>query len=61
VLQFGYYVIPNWYTAATRVAYWSKFQRPKTNAKYGIALDAWWLDQQQEKVVEQRKDEVLKQ
>jgi microcin C transport system substrate-binding protein len=61
VLQFGYYVIPNWYLGATRVAYWTKFKHPATNPKYGISLDYWWLDQQQEKVVEQRKDEVLKQ
>lgn len=61
VLQFGYYVIPNWHTRVTRIAYWTKFKRPATNAKYGIALDAWWLDPKQEQVVEQRKGEVLKQ
>lgn len=61
VLQFGYYVIPNWHTRVTRIAYWSKFRRPETSPKYGIALDAWWLDPKEEQVVEQRKGEVLKQ
>ena len=30
VLQYGYYVIPNYHTGVSRVAYWDKFRRPKS-------------------------------
>ena len=45
VLRAGHYWVPHWYKAAHNVAYWDKFSRPTTAAKYdpGI-LDTWWYD-----------------
>jgi microcin C transport system substrate-binding protein len=61
VLEWGYYVVPNWHLRANRIAYWVKFKRPTVVPKYGVALDAWWLDPEAEKNVEQRKQDVTKQ
>ena len=45
VLRAGHYWVPHWYKASHNVAYWNKFARPATIAKYdpGI-LDTWWYD-----------------
>ena len=61
VLQYGYYVIPNFHLAAFRVAYWDKLRRPAISPKYALGFDTWWLDPSAEKSVEAKKGEVLKQ
>lgn len=44
VLQWGYYVIPNWHMPAWRVAYWNKFGQPATTPEYGLSVtDVWWV------------------
>jgi microcin C transport system substrate-binding protein len=43
-LLWGHYVIPQWHIQAFRVAYWNKFERPKTTPRYGLAFDTWWVD-----------------
>ena len=45
VLRAGHYWVPHWYKASHNVAYWNKFSRPATVAKYdpGV-LDTWWVD-----------------
>ncbi len=46
VLWYGYYVVPNWYLARHRVAYWNKFGQPKTLPLYYQpvqALMTWWV------------------
>jgi microcin C transport system substrate-binding protein len=60
VLQYGYYVIPNFHLAAFRVAYWDKFRRPAISPKYGVGFDTWWVDPSAEKSVEAKKGEVTK-
>lgn len=45
VLWYGYYVVPNWYLARHRVAYWNKFARPAVLPLYYQpfqALMTWW-------------------
>jgi len=61
VLQYGYYVIPNFHLAAFRVAYWDKFRRPAISPRYALGFDTWWVDPIAEKSVEAKKGEVLKQ
>jgi microcin C transport system substrate-binding protein len=61
VLQYGYYVIPNFHLDAFRVAYWNKFRRPAVSPKFALGFDTWWLDPTAEKSVEAKKGEVLKQ
>jgi microcin C transport system substrate-binding protein len=60
VLQYGYYVIPNYHLSAYRVAYWDKFRRPKVSPKYGIGLETWWVDPKAEQTIEAKKGEVAK-
>ncbi|HLY46740.1 MAG TPA: extracellular solute-binding protein [Stellaceae bacterium] len=55
VLQYGYYVIPNFHNTAFWVAYWNKFRRPEISPKYGIGLDTWWVDPQAEQKIEAQK------
>ncbi len=45
VLRASHYWVPHWYKAAHNVAYWNKFSRPATMAKYdpGV-IDTWWYD-----------------
>jgi len=44
VLQWGYYVVPNWYIAYDRVAYWDKFGQPTIVPTQGVQIDTWWVD-----------------
>jgi microcin C transport system substrate-binding protein len=55
VLQYGYYVIPQFHIGAFRVAYWNKFRRPQISPKYGIGFNTWWVDPAAAKAVEARK------
>ena len=60
VLQYGYYVIPQFHLAAFRVAYWDKFRRPAISPKYALGFDTWWVDSAAAKAVEAKKSTVLK-
>lgn len=44
VLLWDAYVIPGWYAATTRVAYWNKFGRSAVQPSSGLDLHSWWLD-----------------
>jgi microcin C transport system substrate-binding protein len=47
VLWYGYYVVPNWYLAAHRLAYSKKFRQPETLPLYYNPyqlLWTWWVD-----------------
>jgi len=44
VLQWGFYVIPQWHIRYERIAYWDIFGRPATYPKYGVDLFAWWIE-----------------
>ncbi|WP_338807589.1 extracellular solute-binding protein [Pseudomonas chlororaphis] len=43
VLQWGYYVIPNWHIKTWRVAYWDHIGHPKVSPKYDIGTQTWWI------------------
>ncbi|MBK5540897.1 ABC transporter substrate-binding protein [Pseudomonas sp. TH07] len=43
VLQWGYYVIPNWHIKTWRVAYWDHIGHPKVSPKYDIGTATWWI------------------
>jgi microcin C transport system substrate-binding protein len=55
VLQYGYYVIPNFHISSYRVAYWDKFRHPAISPKYGVGFDTWWVDPAAEKSVEAKR------
>ena len=45
LLQWQYYVVPQWHLGSYRIAYWDIFAQPKIAPKYGLAVtDAWWTD-----------------
>ena len=44
VLQWGFYVVPNWYIPYDRIAYWDKFGIPSVIPAQGVQTDAWWVD-----------------
>jgi len=44
VLQWNYFMIPNWHLAAERIAYWNKFGHPEKFPDYGIDFNSWWID-----------------
>jgi microcin C transport system substrate-binding protein len=44
VLQWGYYVIPNWHINSFRVAYWDTFGQPEATPRYGVGTSTWWVD-----------------
>jgi microcin C transport system substrate-binding protein len=60
VLQYGYYVIPQFHLGAFWVAYWDKFRRPEISPKYAVGFDTWWVDPGAEKSVEAKKGEAAK-
>lgn len=43
VLQWGYYVIPNWHIKTWRVAYWNHIGHPKISPTYDIGINTWWI------------------
>ncbi len=44
VLLFHHYVVPNWYLAKQRIAYWNEFGMPSVVPRSGVQIDAWWFD-----------------
>ena len=60
MLQYGYYVIPNFHSGQYSVAYWDKFRRPPVSPKYGLGLDTWWVDPKAEQTIEAKKSEAAK-
>jgi microcin C transport system substrate-binding protein len=61
VLQYGYYLVPNFHVSAFRVAHWDKFRRPAVSPKYSVGMETWWVDPIAEQSVEAKKGEVTKQ
>ncbi|SEN17400.1 microcin C transport system substrate-binding protein [Pseudomonas sp. ok272] len=43
VLQWGYYVIPNWHIKTWRVAYWNHIGHPKVSPTYDLGINTWWI------------------
>lgn len=44
VLTWNYYMLPMWYMAKDRLAYWDKFSHPPTRPLYSVGFDNWWYD-----------------
>ena len=52
VLLWSHFVIPSWHSSTAYVAYWNKFSRPETTAKYRpVATDTWWVDPAKEQAL----------
>ncbi|MGF1736323.1 extracellular solute-binding protein [Photobacterium satsumensis] len=44
VLQWNFYVIPQWHISMFRVSSWDKFSRPEQRPKFSLGRDTWWID-----------------
>jgi microcin C transport system substrate-binding protein len=55
VLQYGYYVIPQYHLGQFWFAYWDKFRRPQVAPKYTPGLETWWIDTGVEQTIESKK------
>ncbi|MBR7158439.1 MAG: ABC transporter substrate-binding protein [Alphaproteobacteria bacterium] len=55
VLLWGYYVIPQWHTKVTRIAFWDKFGMPETIPMQGVDIMNWWYDTEKAARLETRK------
>jgi microcin C transport system substrate-binding protein len=58
VMLHHYFVVPEWYVGAFKIAYWNKFGRPAKTPPYSTGFDTWWIDSGQEGTVQKRKDEL---
>ncbi|WP_420883152.1 extracellular solute-binding protein [Vibrio neptunius] len=43
VLQWNFYIIPQWHVSEYRVAMWDKFERPDNMPRYDLGIDTWWI------------------
>ncbi|WP_017906637.1 extracellular solute-binding protein [Pseudomonas asplenii] len=43
VLQWGFYVIPNWHIKTWRIAYWDHVAHPKISPTYDVGTSTWWI------------------
>lgn len=55
VLQWGFYLIPQFNVPFFRVAYWNKLSHPETTPKYALGLDTWWVDPDKEAALRGRQ------
>lgn len=46
VLQWNFYMVPQWYSNIYRIATWDKFERPSLMPTYDLGLDTWWISTQ---------------
>lgn len=46
VLLWGWYVIPQWYVANTRLVLWDRLGMPDTVPEGGVVTSLWWYDEQ---------------
>jgi microcin C transport system substrate-binding protein len=60
LLQYGYYVIPQYHLGAYWVASWDKYRRPEIAPKYGFGLDTWWVDPKAEQAIGAKQGEAEK-
>lgn len=45
VLQWNFFVVPEWHLSKFRIAYWNRFSRPVIRPKYSTGFpDTWWID-----------------
>lgn len=45
VLQYNFFVVPQWHLSKFRIAYWNRFSRPEVRPRYAIGFpDTWWMD-----------------
>ncbi|TCV98949.1 extracellular solute-binding protein [Biostraticola tofi] len=44
VLRFNHYLVPLYHASGIHFAYWQQVKMPRKSPRYGIDMDAWWID-----------------
>jgi microcin C transport system substrate-binding protein len=55
LLQWGFYVVPNWHLTYDRVAHWDRFSWPKVTPKIGADTSTWWVDPQKDAALKAKR------
>ena len=55
VLQWSYFVVPQWHIRTDRVAWWDKFGRPPLKPAYGVGFPSWWVDPKKDAIISKRQ------
>jgi len=55
VLQWGFWMIPQWHATYDRIAYWDMFGRPDIVPEQGNVFFAWWVDQARHEALQKRR------
>ncbi len=55
VLQWGFWVIPQFHSKVDRVVYWDKFGHPEETPTTGSNLLRWWIDEGRESTLAERR------
>ncbi|WP_432715667.1 extracellular solute-binding protein [Vibrio sinaloensis] len=55
VLQWNFYIIPQWHVGKYRVAMWDKFERPEVLPKYDLGVDTWWISEQKAQLLPEKR------
>lgn len=58
ILQWGYYVIPQWHLSYWRLAWWNKLQRPEHLSPITPAVTTTWWEKPEDIKAEQAKDKA---
>ncbi|XNM60450.1 hypothetical protein ACLK1T_22985 [Escherichia coli] len=58
VLTWNYYMLPMWYMAEDRLAWWDKFSQPAGRPVYSLGIDTWWYDVNKSDAVSQTTGRV---
>ena len=54
VLQWNYWLIPQFHANFDRIAYWNKFGRPKVTPSQGNQFISWWVDAKKEELLKSK-------
>jgi microcin C transport system substrate-binding protein len=55
VLQWGHYIIPQFYAGNRRLAYWNRFGHPPPDPLRGTIFDIWWVDPDKDAALKQAR------
>jgi microcin C transport system substrate-binding protein len=61
VLSWNHFVIPQFHLQTQRLAYWNRFGRPAVVPKYGVDLQAWWIDPEKDAALKRGEAALPKQ
>ncbi|OAJ92638.1 extracellular solute-binding protein [Vibrio bivalvicida] len=55
VLQWSFYMVPQWHYSKYRVATWDKFERPEIRPEYDLGVDTWWVSKEKAAMLPEKR------